>query len=212
MSEDEIKGLIARLEGGEDAVLGELFCAFRDRLRRTVQFRMDPRLLGRIDAQDVLQESYLAAAQRLDHFRRSVTTSLFVWLRTITMQSLIDATRHHLGAQKRDVNAEVPLDSRGRCAEGTAASLAGYLLGQLTSPTRAAVRAELAERLTGILDDLSELDREILILRHFEELTNNEAAQVLGIHKAASTNRYIRALGRLRAVLAELPEFADFQA
>ena len=156
-----------------------------------------------------MQDAYLAASQRLDHYRDGDFDRCFVWLRAITIQTVVDTARRHLGAQKRSAGAEVSLHAESPATDHTAACLAGHLIGQLTSPTRAAVRAELSETLAKVLEEMAPLDREILILRHFEGLTNNEAAQTLGIHKAASTNRYLRALRRLRDVLAQYPEFQE---
>lgn len=201
MSAPDTNELFARLQRGDREALGELLCAHADRLRRMIQVRLHPKLLGRVDPDDILQESYLAAAQRIEHFRGDTATAFFVWLRAVTQQTLVDATRHHLLTKKRSAGAEVSLETRGGSTHSTA-SLGQRLPGDITTPTRAAVRAEFAEQLELTMARLSERDREILLLRHFEELTNNEAAAVLGIHKATSTNRYLRALRRLEAALS----------
>jgi len=207
MDASQIEQAIDRLKQGDDSVFADLFSFFRPRLQRSLQMRIDQRLRGRIDVEDLLQDSYLAAAKRLQHFRTSVSVTLFVWLRSISMQTLIDAGRHHLQAQKRDAGAELPLDAaRGR-RDGSGSELPGELIGAMTSPSAVAMRGERAQQLEASLEKLPEIDREILILRHIEELSNNEAAEVLGIHKAASTNRYRRALRRLKAALETLPEF-----
>lgn len=208
-TEDADSALIARLRQGEDAALGSLFDAQRSRLRRIVAFRLDPLLAGRIDPEDVVQEAYLAAAKRLPHFRERPEMSFTVWMRLITIQTLADVVRRHCAAQKRDVHAEVSLDAIVGRVDDTAASFAGYLLSRVTSPSRAAARIEISARIDEALQELSDTDREILALRHFEELTNNEAAEVLNIHKAASTNRYLRALRRLEAALVKFPELKD---
>lgn len=186
--------------GASPAALAEVFVSERDRLRRTVQVRIDARLLGRVDPDDVLQESFLEASKRL-HQYRSTQGRLFVWARMVVEQTLVDIARRHLGTLKRTIMAEIPLETLS--PPGTHVMLTHHWLSQLTSPTRAAVRAEAAGRLSSAIAGMSELDREILLLRHFEELSNDDAAAVLGIHKAAATNRYLRALRRLREVLAE---------
>ncbi len=193
-----------RLRAADEQALGTVLDRFRERLTRVIRLRMDPRLNGRVDAEDVLQDTFFAAAQRLQHFAKN-DASTFVWLRGIAMQTLVDVTRHHLHAAKRGVGAERKIAGPG--PDATAAHLADQLFGAQTTPTRAAVRAEMIERLQLVLEELSETDREILVLRHFEELTNNQAAEVLGLHKAASTNRYVRALRRLRAALDGVPGF-----
>ncbi len=188
--------------------LAVLFSQYRERLWRMVNFRMDRRLHGRVDPEDVLQEAYLAALQRLSHYRDESSGSPLVWLRMIVMQTLTDLHRHHLGAQMRDVDREVSL--RGWTnTQTTSASLAALLMGRFTSPSQAAARAELFDRAERAIADMDPLDREVLALRHFEELTNSEVAEVLGIQQKAASIRYIRALKRLKAVLAELPGFLE---
>ena len=135
----------------------------------------------------------------------------FVWLRFITGQRMLIVHRRHLGAKMRDAGEEVSL-YRKAMPEATTMSLAAQLLGQLTSPTQAAVRAELQLQLQQALNGMDATDREVLILRHFEELNNNETAEVLGISKTAASNRYVRALRRLREILAAIPEFREWEA
>jgi RNA polymerase sigma-70 factor (ECF subfamily) len=132
----------------------------------------------------------------------------YLWLRFLTGQRLLAIHRQHLGAQMRDAGQEVSL-YRGALPQATSASLAAQLLGKLTSPTQAALRAEMQIRLQEVLNTMDPLDREILTLRHFEELSNNETAAVLGIQKAAASNRYIRALKRLKDVLTSMPGFFE---
>ena len=195
--------LLDRLKGGDEQALAELFSAHRDRLKRIVLVRMDRRLQGRADASDVVQEAYLDARQRLRHYIEKPKTPFFVWLRQVTMQRLIDVHRHHLGAQMRDARQEVSIHGG---APGTMSStaLAAQLVGHLTSPSQMVLRAELMDRVEAGLQQMDAMDREVLVLRHFEELTNNEVAEVLKISKAAASNRYVRALGRLRSVLTEV--------
>ena len=200
--------LVARLQGGDEQALAELFSMHRERLRRMVDFRMDRRLRGRVDASDILQEAYLAASQRVHHYTKKPEMSFFVWLRQITTQRLIDVHRRHLDAQKRDARQEVSIH-RGELAATTSASIAAELMGQFVSPSQLAMRAELLDQLEDALESMDPIDREVLALRHFEELTNNEVAQVLDITKSAASNRYVRALGRLKSVLEEIPGFYD---
>jgi RNA polymerase sigma-70 factor (ECF subfamily) len=128
----------------------------------------------------------------------------FLWLRLITGQRLSALHRRHLGAQKRNAGQEIALH-RSPMPQATSVSLAEMLLGRLTSPTQAAQRAEVRILLQEALNGMDPIDREVLTLRHFEELTNAEVAQVLGLTKTAASNRYIRALERLREILASVP-------
>lgn len=195
--------LVARLRAGDSSALAELFSAHRERLERLVHFRLPPRLLGRVDAEDVLQESYLAATARIKHFLDSSSRSFFVWLRLVVLQTLTDIQRQHLGAKMRDAYREVALPAPA-LSQGTSASLAAQLLDSLTSPSQAVVRAETARRLRDALESMNPIDREILALRHFEELTNQEVAEALSIEEKTASIRYVRALKRLKEILAEM--------
>jgi RNA polymerase sigma-70 factor (ECF subfamily) len=174
------------------------------RLRRMVAFRLDPRLQGRIDPDDVLQEVYLAAFQNLSDYLRQPAMPFFLWLRGIAGNKLLGLHRYHLGTPMRDARREVSI-YRGPLPEATSAALAARLLGRLTRPSEAAIRAEAKIRLQEALNAMDAVDREVLALRHFELLTNAEAAGVLGIKGVAAGKRYLRALERLREVLAQIP-------
>ena len=200
--------LIERVVNGDEDALAELFSQHRDRLWRMVNFRMDPRLHGRVDADDVLQEAWLSVVQRIDHFLADASRSIFVWFRLITSQTMIDIHRRHLGTQKRDASMEFSIN-RGWSSESTSFSLSFHLLGHLTSPTQAALREELSQQLKAALASMNEIDREVLALRHFEQLSNREAAQILEISDQAASDRYMRALGRLKGVLKSIPGFLE---
>jgi len=204
----DVDALLRRAQDGEQQAAAELFGLYRARLRRMVKLRMDHRLQGRIDPSDVLQEAYIDVSRRLPEYTANPTLPFFLWLRLLTGQRLLALHRHHLLAQKRSATQEVSLENRA-APEASSLSLAADLLGHFTSPTQAAMKAEMQRRLQEVLDSLDPIDREVLVLRHFEELTNNETAEVLGLQKAAASNRYVRALQRLRDVLAELPGFLD---
>ena len=193
--------LLQRIRDGDETACAELFAQFRDRLRRMVKLRMDRRLHGRLDASDVLQEAYLDVARRSREYADQPDMPVYLWLRFLTAQRLLALHRHHLQAQKRDAGQEIVLH-RGVMPQASSVSLAAQLLGRLTSPSLAAQRAELRIRLQEVLNTMDPMDREILTLRHFEELSNNETAEVLGIQKSAASNRYIRALKRLKEVLS----------
>lgn len=206
--DDSERELTEQVMNGDHDALAVLFSMHRDRLWRMVNFRMDPRLHGRVDADDVLQEAWMAASQRIEHFVADASRSIFVWFRMITTQSMIDIHRRHLGTQKRNAANEFSIN-RGWSTESTSFSLSFHLLGHLTSPTQAALRQELSEQLKAALESMNQIDREVLALRHFEQLTNRETAQILNISDQAASDRYIRALGRLKGVLTALPGFMD---
>ena len=202
--------LACRLQQGDREGLAVLFSQHRQRLWRMVNFRMDRRLFSRVDPDDVLQEAYLAAAQRLPHYRTESSQSPFVWLRMIVVQTLTDVHRYHLGAQMRNAARETALHGWHN-PQTTSASLAAVLMGRLTSPSQIVARAETFDQVEQAISGMEPLDQEVLALRHFEELTNSEVAEVLGIQQKAASIRYVRALKRLKAVMAQLPGFFEEQ-
>jgi RNA polymerase sigma-70 factor (ECF subfamily) len=200
----ETEALLVRAAAGDGAAWGHLLTAHQERLVRMVAFRMDPRLRGRVDAADVVQEAFAeASAHRADYFRAQ-TVALFLWLRGVVCNKLLEVHRHHLGTRMRDAKRELPLDARPRPDE-TSAALCAHLTGGLTRPSVAAARAEVRTRLAEALAGMDATDREVLALRHFEQLSNAEAAQVLGIQERAAAKRYLRALQRLKEILSEMP-------
>jgi RNA polymerase sigma-70 factor, ECF subfamily len=200
----ETLDLLRRAGAGDQRAAAALFAQYRDRLELMVRLRLDRRLRGRIDASDVLQETYIEAARRFEEFARAPTTSAYVWLRFLAGQKLVDLTRRHLGAKIRDAGQEVSL-YRGAMPQASSVSLAAQLLGHFTSPSRAAIRAETQLRVQEALNSMDLIDREVLALRHFELLSNGEVAQVLGLSKAAASNRYVRALKRMKEILSTVP-------
>jgi RNA polymerase sigma-70 factor (ECF subfamily) len=194
-----------RAAAGDAEAWGSLLMLNQDRLRRMVAFRMDPRLRGRVDAADVVQEVFLeASAHRERFFREEMSVSLFLWLRGVVANKLLEIHRHHLGTRMRDAAREA---APNVCAipDATSVALVAQLTGHATGPGTAAAGAEVKGRLQETLSSMDPVDREALALRHFELLTNVEAAQVLGIQKDAAAKRYIRALKRLRKILADMP-------
>jgi len=200
----ESADVIERARAGDREALNTLLNRHRERLRRMVEIRLDTRLQGRLDASDVVQGAFVEVAERLDEYIRDPTLPLFLWLRLVVGERLVRLHRHHLGTQMRDAGREVSLYP-GALPAASSAALAAQLLGRHTSPTQAFVRAERILRVQEALNALDPVDREILSLRHFEELTAAEAARVLGIEESAAAKRYFRALKRLKDILAILP-------
>jgi RNA polymerase sigma-70 factor, ECF subfamily len=191
--------LVLRLRAGDREVLGDLCSLHRQRIWRMIRFRMDRRLAARIDPDDVLQEAFLAARSRIENFLAEPQGSFFVWLRMIALQSLFDQHRHHIGAEMRNAARDVRLDRTD--GSNTSVCLAAQLAGTITSPSQAAAGLELMQRLEQAIRTMSELDQEIIAMRHFEDLTNVESAEALGISATAASNRYVRALARLKEIL-----------
>jgi RNA polymerase sigma-70 factor (ECF subfamily) len=200
---DGMPELLARLDTSGQQALAAEFSRHQDRLRRMVEFRLDARLRGRVSASDIMQEAYIDALNRLPHFQANPDVPFFIWLRSVTVQRLIDVHRQHLQAKARDAGKELRLDGGGSI-EASSAKMAA-LLGDFTSPSQAAQREETMAHLREAIDRLDAIDREILALRHFEELSNQEVSTLLGIQPAAASKRYVRALERLKASLDRGP-------
>jgi RNA polymerase sigma-70 factor, ECF subfamily len=200
----ETMRLLERAVRGDHSGWGRLLARHRERLCRMVALRLDRRLQGRIDPSDVIQEAYLEAWERLPEYLRQHRMPFFLWLRFLAAQKLVTQHRHHLGVQMRDPELEIAL-YRGTIPEASSAALAAQLLGHDTRPSEAAIRAEIKIRLQDALNTLDPVDREVLALRHFEQLSRGESAQLLGISEAAVSKRYFRAMKRLKIVLSNLP-------
>jgi RNA polymerase sigma-70 factor (ECF subfamily) len=196
--------LLDAARGGDESALAVLFERHRDRLERMVRLRMDRRLQGRVDPAAVVQEAYIAVRGKLPQHSADPLPPFFPWLRLEVTQKLVDVHRAQLGAHMGDSGQEVSL-YHGALPQVTSLSLAEHLLGKLSSASRAAMRAELKLRVQEALNGMDPQDREVLVLRHFEELSNAEAAQVLGIKPSAAVNRYVRALKRLKDVFQGMP-------
>ncbi len=210
MSDDstELDDLLARAGNGDSQALAQVFGVYRHRLKRMVLLRLDRRLHRRVDASDVVQDAFLDASRRLEEYSADPRIPLFLWIRMLTGQRLIDVHRHHLGAKKRAVSQELSLHDALPRADLT--SLSAQFVGKLTGAGTAVQRGELQALLEQALNTMDELDREILALRHFEMLSNVECAQILNISTTAASNRYIRALNRVRQTVNEVPGLSDY--
>lgn len=189
---------------GAEAV-AESFGRHRDRLARMVFLRLDQRLKRRVDVEDVLQEAYLSAVARLGHYLANPSMSFFIWIRLIVDQTLIDVHRRHLGSKMRDAGREIGAAERPRYSAASSSSIAIQFVGRLTSPSQAAIKAEMTDLLAAALDRMNATDREILTLRHLEELSNREVAETLGIREKAASIRYVRAIARLKKLMHRFP-------
>ncbi len=202
--------LLDRVAAGDVNALGDLIEPHRKRLRHMVSTRIDRRLQSRLDPSDVVQEACLDAARRVGEYVRNQTVPFYVWLRLIAEERLIDQYRRHVGAKARSISREIHLHRRESLA-ASSAELAKHWVDCQTSPSEAAARDERRLRLHSALESLEPIDREILALRHFEQMSNGEAAAALGMNKSAASKRYVRALTKLRRTLRVMSDAADEQ-
>jgi RNA polymerase sigma-70 factor, ECF subfamily len=193
---------LARARGGDPDALSALLVEHTPKLVRMVELRMESTQRRRVEPADVVQDALLEATRRFPEWCTRTSYPFRVWLRLLTAQALARTHRHHLGTQKRDAQREGRLEaSRTNVSSARAAD---WLAASQTSPSQAAGRAEVRALVLGALEQLDELDREILALRHFEQLSNEEAAAELGIEPAAASKRFARALQRMRPALKAL--------
>ena len=207
MPDDDVE-LVRELRSGDESALGKLFSAYRPRLLRMVNFRMDKRLKRRLDVDDILQETWMGIAQRLPHFlKQPEAASCYLWMRLVTAQVMMDIYRRHLGTKARDAGRDFSLD-QFQNRQATSESIANFFVARNTSPTQAAARTEATEQIRQVVAEMDPTDQEVLALRHFEELSNSEVAQVLEISTTAASTRYIRALKKLQEVMQRHPDLA----
>ena len=197
--------LVQRANQGDDEAMALLFGIYRDRLQRMVNFRMDRRLAVRVSTSDVVQDVYIAAAKRLPGYDPE-RGSILGWLRKIAEQTLTDLHRRHLMTQKRTVHRET-LFPTIQASPNTSCCLINQIAGNVSSPSHQASRTETAELVEQAINRMDPIDREVLALRHFEELPSKDVADVLGLSPSAATNRYMRALTRLGDIMREFPDF-----
>jgi RNA polymerase sigma-70 factor (ECF subfamily) len=200
--------LIARALDGDDEAFNALFDRFQDRLQKMVRLRLDRRLRGIVESADVLKAASASAKRRLPQYAADRSLPIFLWLRAVTGEMLSDIHHERLGSLAPGAGQEVTL-YRGALPEAPSISLAAQLLGKLTVAGQAAIQADLKLKVQEVLNSLEPLDREVLTLRHFEKLSNEETALALGIKKSAASERYIRALTRLHETLSAIPGFKD---
>ena len=200
--------LLDRAVAGDVAAVDELFQMHRARLKSMVQLRLSRRLQGRVDDSDILQEAFVDLSRKLPEYLENQEVPFFIWLRHITGLKLAEIHRRHLGTELRNIDREVSLH-RGALPEANSVSLAAHLLGTITSPSQAVIKAEQRLYVQETLNSMDPVDREVLALKHFEQLSISEIASVLEMSKAGAGSRYLRAIKRLKDALSRIPGFDE---
>ncbi len=180
-------------------IVEKMFEIHRARLLRMIEVRLQPELRARVEANDVLQEAFIEAYRQLRTGVSSPKGSSFIWLRLIVNQQLVAVYRRYCQTQKRNVAREFSISEKRVQPDASATSL--FLVGDYTSPSAAAQRIELAEKVKACLEELPDQDREVLILRHFEQLSNRETAEDLNVTPNAASVMYMRALKKFKVIL-----------
>jgi RNA polymerase sigma-70 factor (ECF subfamily) len=206
-TEPDSRERVAAAVAGDHEALAELFECHRGRLQRMIAARLDERLSARVNESDVLQDVFVEAQRRIGDFDPS-HAPLFIWLRSLTGQRMIQLVRFHVDAEKRATGKEIP--ARAASPDASSDSLAGLFVSQLTSVSKAAVVAELRARIRSALEEIDDVDREILSLRYFEQLSNAEVAVSLGMNPSSSSTRHLRALRELKSKMIADPALADY--
>lgn len=191
--------LVSAKQGKADAV-EQLLTRYRESLKRMVDMRLDKRLTQRVDVSDVVQDVLIEAHRRLQGYLENPVMPFHLWIRQIAYDRLIDAHRRHRGSAKRSVDREQRLGVHGKPDESSI-ELAGQLLDPELTPAAQATQRELAQQVTVCIAQLDSNDQEILMMRHYEFLSNQEVATILGLTEPAASMRYLRALKRLKAVI-----------
>lgn len=197
---DQTDRLLADARANESGAADKLLGEFREPLRKMIGLRLDPALARRVDASDIVQDVLLEANQRLTEYLAKPDMPFHLWLRHLAQDRIIDTHRRHRLAQRRSIDREQPI-ARPAWAEESSASLVQHLIDHDRTPASEAMIAELRHRLADAIDQLGDDDREIILMRHQELLSNQETATALGLTEAAASMRYLRAVRRLRAVL-----------
>jgi len=186
---------------GTDGAVDQLLGEFREPLRQVIGLRLDPVLVRRIDASDIVQDVLIEASQRLKEYLKSPNMPFHLWLRHLAQDRIIDTHRRHRLAQRRSIDREQPINRPAWADDESSASLIAQLVDQERTPASEAIQQELARKLTEAVHQLADDDRDIILMRHHEQLSNQDVANSLGLTEAAASMRYLRALRRLRNVL-----------
>jgi len=203
-SRDSTDRLLDDARGGAPGAVDKLLGEFREPLRRVIDLRLDPAIARRVDASDIVQDVLLEANQRLVEYLKKPDMPFHLWLRHLAQDRIIDTHRRHRVAQRRSVDREQPI-ARPAWTDESSVSLVAHLIDTERTPTSEAIQQELLRRLTDAIDQLAEDDREVVLMRHHEGLSNQDVAKALDLTEAAASMRYLRALRRLKDVLVPNP-------
>ncbi len=197
---EQTSELLIEAKQGDAAAVEDLLDRHRDSLRRMINLRLDQQIKRRVDVSDVVQDVLVEASRRLQDYLTDPSMPFHLWIRQIAKDRIIDAHRRHRVSAKRSVDREQPLAPSAPVDQSTM-DLAGQLCDPQLTPAAAATQRELAIHVQRAIEQLDENDRDIILMRHYEQLSNQEIAASLQLTEPAASMRYLRALKRLRKVL-----------
>lgn len=192
--------LLLAAKKGDDQAVNRLLEKHRGPVRRLVEMRLDRRVQRRVDVSDVVQEVMAEASGRLEKYLADPAMAFHLWLRQIAWDHIIDTYRRHRVSAKRNMDREQPI-SVPQGDHNSTAELAIQLRDPAMTPASVAMQREIAKRVEAAIELLNDQDREIIIMRHYEHLSNLEIAEVLKLNPPAASMRYLRAVRRLRELL-----------
>lgn len=199
---DQTNALLVAAKSGDDEAVGQLLDRHRAAVRRLVELRLDRKVQRRVDVSDVVQEVMFEASGRLDRYLQDPAMAFHLWIRQIAWDRIIDTYRRHRVSAKRNMDREQPM-SVPMGGDQSSIQLIAQLRDPAMTPATAATQAELSRNVEAAIDRLGDQDREVILMRHFEHLSNQEIAEVLGLNPPAASMRYLRALRRLRQLLQD---------
>lgn len=202
---DATAELLLHVRDGEPVAVDQLLDRHRDSLRRMIQLRLDQRIMQRVDVSDVIQDVLIEANRRLTDYLANPVIPFHLWIRQIAKDRIIDAHRRHRVSAKRSIDREQPQPGKGPPDQSTM-ELANQFRDAALTPAAAATQRELAQQIEAAVHQLKDQDREIILMRHYEQLNNQDIATALGLTEPAASMRYLRALKRLREIIESQPE------
>lgn len=198
---DKTENLLDGAKHGDASAVNRLLDRHRAAVHRMVRMRLDQRIQRRVGVSDVVQDVLLEANRRLQGYLKNPSMAFHLWIRQIAKDRVIDAHRRHRVSAKRSVDREQAFSPIG---EGRSSlELGAQLRDPQLTPAARATQQEMARRVEAAMVDLSEQDCEIIVMRHYEQLTNQEIAEALDLSEPAASMRYLRAVRRLRALLVD---------
>jgi RNA polymerase sigma-70 factor (ECF subfamily) len=201
-ADDQTQSLLEAARRGDNDAVNQLLEKHRGPVRRLVEMRLDRKVQQRVDVSDVVQDVLVEASGRLEKYLNNPAMAFHLWMRQIAWDRIIDTYRRHRVSAKRNMDRERPMSIAGG-NDQSSIELAGQFCDPGMTPATAATQREIAAKVEAVLERLADQDREIILMRHYEHLSNFEIAEVLGLNPPAASMRYLRALRRLRELLEQ---------